>query len=253
MVSGEVLSHDMRVLFACFGVNIYSYPAMLYLGFVAGIFGGAHIAGLSGLDPDRFAIAAMILLVPGLVGARLFYVLMHWELYAGDVRRIWRRSEGGMAMYGGLILIAACSVFLLPAMNLPIAAFWDAAIFTMLIGMIFARVGCLLNGCCSGRPTDGWCGMNLPDHRGVRRRRIPTQLLEMAWSAVVLSALLAWRGRAPFVGAIFCGGVAGYAGGRFFLQRLRDDRDTRRESKILQLVSVFLLVCALIWLVARSW
>jgi phosphatidylglycerol:prolipoprotein diacylglycerol transferase len=242
-----------RILFTCFGFNIYSYPAMLYLGLTIGIFVGAHIAGLAGLDPDRFAMAGVVLLAPGVIGARLLYVLMHWQVYAGDMRRIWRRSEGGMAMYGGLVMIAVLSIPLLPAMNLPFAAFWDAGIFTMLITMIFARVGCLLNSCCCGRPTDGWYGVNLPDHHGVWRRRFPTQLLEIAWSAVVLAALLAWRGRGPFPGALFCGGVAGYAAGRFFLQKLRDHHNGAQETGILQNISVILAIVAvlgglLVWL-----
>jgi Prolipoprotein diacylglyceryl transferase/Concanavalin A-like lectin/glucanases superfamily len=80
--------------------------------------------------------------------------------------RIWRRSEGGMAMYGGLIVTVPLSFPLLRAMQLPFGEFWDAATVTILLGMVFTRIGCLLNGCCAGRPTSAWLGLNLPDHRG---------------------------------------------------------------------------------------
>jgi hypothetical protein len=81
-----------RVLFSWSGFNIYSYPAMLYLGMVAGVFAGAHAAHLSGMNPNKFAAASVLLIVPALVGSRLFFVFTHWDLYRGHLSRIWRRS-----------------------------------------------------------------------------------------------------------------------------------------------------------------
>src|SRR5271166_3829894 len=192
-----------KILFSWNGLNVYSYPAMLYLGMVVGVFAGAHVAQLSGMNPNRFAAASAVLLAPALVGSRLLFVLSHWHVYRRDLSRIWRRSEGGMAMYGGLILAVPLSILLLRAMHLPFAEFWDAATFTILVGMVFTRVGCLLNGCCSGRPTSAWCGFNLPDHRGIWQQRIPTQIIEMTWATVILcAAIFMWDSRLP-AGAIF--------------------------------------------------
>ena len=157
-----------KILLIWNGINIYSYPAMLYLGVTAGVFAGAHVAQLSGMNPNSFAVAIVILMVPALIGARLLFVATHWDMFRRDVSRILRRSEGGMAMYGGLIVTVPLSIPLLRAMHLPFAEFWDAATVTILLGMVFTRVGCLLNGCCAGRPTSSWLGLNLPDHRGVR-------------------------------------------------------------------------------------
>jgi phosphatidylglycerol:prolipoprotein diacylglycerol transferase len=217
-----------RILFSCCGLIVYSYPAMLYLGLVTGTLAGAYVAQSAGLDANRFGLAMMLLLIPALIGSRLLFVLMRWDVYAREPRRIWRRSEGGMAMYGGLLLAVPLSTLLIPALGLPFGLFWDTATITILIGMIFTRVGCLLNGCCSGRPTAAWFGLNLPDHRGVWQRRIPTQLLEMGWAAILLAAVLVARGRALFPGAIFCSAVIAYGAGRYFLETLRDDRSPDR-------------------------
>jgi phosphatidylglycerol---prolipoprotein diacylglyceryl transferase len=145
-----------RILFSWSGFNVYSYPAMLYLGMVAGVFAGAHAAHLSGMSPNRFAAASVLLIIPALVGARLLFVFTHWNVYRDDLSRIWRRSEGGMAMYGGLLVAIPLSILVLRAMHLSFAEFWDAATFMILLGMVFTRIGCLLNGCCSGRPTSAW-------------------------------------------------------------------------------------------------
>ena len=123
----------------------------------------------------------------------------------------------------------------------------------MLVGMIFTRFGCLLNGCCSGRPSASWLALNLPDHRGIRRRRVPTQLLEATWATVLLTAAFVLRGRQPFDGAIFCSALLAYAIGRYFLQQLRDDR-TVSETGIIQLTSVMLALAGLIGMgVAWTW
>src|ERR1700752_767412 len=149
-----------KILFSWRGWNLYSYPTMLYVGMVCGIFVAAWVAARSGLDPNRFVLAAVILSPLTLIGARMFFVASHWDLYRNDRARIWRRSEGGMAMYGGLLAAVPLSIPLLRVMDLSFAKFWDAASFNMLTGMIFTRVGCLLNGCCSGRPFASW----LPPH-----------------------------------------------------------------------------------------
>lgn len=238
-----------RILFSWRGVTVHSYPAMLYVGTLAGIFLGATMAGLSGLSPDRFAVAQLILIIPALAGARLYFVLTRWDVYRRDPRRIWRRSDGGMAMYGGLILAVPLSIPLLYLFGLPFGAFWDASTFTILLGMAFTRIGCLLNGCCGGRATTAWYGLDLPDHNGIWRRRIPTQLIEMTWACLLLGIAFVLRGRAPFPGAIFCSVVIAYGAARMFLEKLREDETGGRDRLSMQVTSVVLLVAGLAGLV----
>jgi prolipoprotein diacylglyceryl transferase len=233
-----------KILFSWKGLNVYSYPAMLYFGMVVGVFAGAQVAQHSGMDPNMFASATVALIVPALLGSRLLFVFTHWDVYRRDLSRIWRRSEGGMAMYGGLIVTVPLSIPLLPAMRLPFAEFWDAATFTILLGMVFTRIGCLLNGCCAGRPTNGWFGFNLPDQRGIWRCRIPMQILEMSWAAAIFgAAILMWDRKFP-AGAIFCLAVVAYSTGRFLLEPLRD-RDISRGTTMLRTMSLLLVATAL--------
>ena len=118
---------------------------------------------------------------------------------------------------------------LLALLDLPFGAFWDIGAFTILTGMILTRVGCLLNGCCGGRPSP-W-GLNLPKRpRGVWTRRIPTQCLEGTWAATLLvGAVLLWDAM-PFAGALFAFVVAGYCCGRLVLESLRDLPGGRRYT-----------------------
>lgn len=210
-----------RYLFSWRGVRVPSYTAMLYLGCVAGVLVGAAVAGSAGLDRSRVALATIVLLVPALAGARLWFVLEHWSVYRREPRRIWRRSEGGAALHGGLILSVVVSVPLLALLDIPFWGFWDAASFTMLIGLIFTRVGCLMHGCCAGRATSGRLGVWLPDINGVWQRRIPTPLLEAGWAALVLAGAGLTRAGAPFAGAVFLGVLAAYGAVRLLLEPTR--------------------------------
>jgi prolipoprotein diacylglyceryl transferase len=237
-----------RILFNWRGTNIYSYPAMLYVGLLAGIFAGAWAAQRSGMSADRFVTAITLLLIPALAGSRLYFVLTRWDLYRHDPARIWRRTEGGMSMYGGFILAVPLSIPLLRLLGLPFAGFWDAAALTILLGMAFTRIGCFLNGCCGGRPSEAWFALSLPDHHGIWRRRIPTQLMEMAFALVLFGAALALRGVAPFPGAIFCLVLAGYAAGRWVLESLRDDETGGWDKMTMQATSALLVLAALIGL-----
>jgi prolipoprotein diacylglyceryl transferase len=237
-----------RILFSWRGFNIYSYPALLYVGLLAGVFAGAWAAQRSGMSADRFVIAVTLLLIPALAGSRLYFVLTRWDLYRHDPARIWRRTEGGMSMYGGFILAVPLSVPLLRLLGLPFGAFWDAAALTILLGMAFTRIGCFLNGCCGGRPSEAWFALSLPDHHGIWRRRIPTQLMEMAFALVLFGAALALRDAAPFPGAIFCLVLAGYAAGRWVLESLRDDETGGWDKMTMQATSALLVLAALIGL-----
>jgi len=234
-----------RILFSWRGQNIYSYPAMLYAGLLAGVFVGAHVAQSSGMSADRFAVAVVILLVPALVGSRLYFILTRWDIYRHHLDRIWRRTEGGMAMYGGFILVVPLSIPLLRSMGLPFGSFWDAAVLTILLGMAFTRVGCFLNGCCAGRPSDAWFALFLPDHHGVWQRRVPTQIMEMTFAMTLFGTALILRSYSPFPGAMFCLVVATYGLGRSYLESLRDDETGGRDKTIMQATSVLLVVAAL--------
>lgn len=149
-------------------------------------------------------------------------------------------------MYGGLFLMLPASVLVLGALDVPYWSFWDVTIFLLLIAMISTRVGCLLNGCCAGRPTRGHVGLWLRDAHGHVERRVPTQLLEALLALVLLCwATVAWMWP-PHPGELFLSVLAGYAAGRLILQPLRAER-TRFDGP--SLFSAALLVASLVGLV----
>jgi prolipoprotein diacylglyceryltransferase len=234
-----------RVLYEWHGVKLYSYPVMLYCGTLAGICAGTCAAWLHGLNPGRVYLAMLLLFPVGLVGARLLFVITNWRLYRREPRRIWRQSEGGASLYGGLVLFFLLSLPLLKILRIPPRAFWDVASITLLIGMVFTKVGCLLNGCCGGKPTSGPLALYLPNIKGVWARRVPTQLLEAGWAALILLGLLLLWNRLPFDGGLFLYTVAAYSLGRCWLEKTRDDIETVGQLSLHRAIALVLVVVCL--------
>jgi prolipoprotein diacylglyceryltransferase len=232
------------LLFSWHGFRLASYPALLYVGLVAGCFAGAAAADARGVDADAVIVATLLLNASALVGARLAFVGAHWSHYRYQLRRVWRRSEGGMTMFGGFALAIALSPPLLGLLGLRFMQFWDAAAVTILVGMIFTRVGCLLNGCCAGRPTEGRLGLRLPDFTGHIERRVPTQLLEAMSACLLLAGAIVISRQDTFSGAVFLFALGGYGLARLALDPTRAERAGRRRPTANQVVSVALVVAA---------
>lgn len=197
-------------------MNGRAYKVMLYVGCVLGAYAGAAVADEKGLDPSRFALVTIALLIPAFVGARVWFVVRH-----GPVSGLLDRSQGGAGLFGGLVLAIVVSAPVLQLAQLPFWTFWDAASITMLVGLIFTRFGCLMNGCCAGRSTESWLGIVLPDTTGTRRRRYPAQLLEAGFAALLLVIAIAVRNTVAG-GVVFAGVVVLYCCGRLILEQLRE-------------------------------
>jgi phosphatidylglycerol---prolipoprotein diacylglyceryl transferase len=237
-----------RYLLRWRGLNVPGYTAMLYVGCVTGVLAGAAAAGAAGLDESSVALVTIALLIPALAGARLWFVVEHWGVFRREPRRIWRRSEGGSALHGGLALSVAVSVPFLAVLGLPFWRFWDAASLTMLIGLACTRVGCLMNGCCGGRRSSGRLAVRLPDEQGDWQKRIPTQLLEAGWAVLVLTGAVLARPGAPFAGAVFLGVLAAYGAGRLVLEPTRAAAGSRASRANLAFVAALTIAATLVLL-----
>jgi phosphatidylglycerol---prolipoprotein diacylglyceryl transferase len=226
-------------------IRVPSYPALLYLGTVCGVFCARSLAERTALDPARVVVAMLLLFPVALMGARLLFVAYHWRLFRRHPRWIFRRVDSGASVYGGLLLTVSASLPLLAALDLGFGAFWDVASFAMLVGMTFTKVGCLLNGCCAGRVTAGSMALVLPDHLATWRPRIPAQLLEAGAALAVAVAALTLLDRGAFPGAIFLGALTTYGLARIGLEATRETVDRIAGISVNQAVSVALVALAL--------
>ncbi len=219
-------------------LTIYSYGLLLMVGFLAATWlaqrDAAHpIPGRTVLTPPQFVDAAMLALVGGLFGGRLFFVIQHWDLYhlfPAEIAAIW---HGGLIWYGGLLGGVAAALGYLLWRKIPVWRGLDQMIPYVVLAHAIGRVGCFLNGCCYGSPTSAWYGVHFPQ---LPEPVIPTQLIEAAALGLGFLGLrrLQRAGWAGIPGRTFATYLAGYALLRFALEFLRGDQRVRWATLTLQ-------------------
>jgi phosphatidylglycerol---prolipoprotein diacylglyceryl transferase len=141
------------------GIPIRSWGTMLLLGILAStgllIYRGRKI----GLDSDSALSLLFWMVIPGLIGARVFYIIEYWHDFmrptiGETLIAMVNMPDGGMVAYGSLIGGLLGMVTFVRIRRLPILPLCDLLAPCMLVGLAFGRIGCLLNGCCYGGVSD---------------------------------------------------------------------------------------------------
>ncbi|MGH7800133.1 MAG: prolipoprotein diacylglyceryl transferase family protein [Thermodesulfobacteriota bacterium] len=141
------------------------------------------------------------------------YASLAFSLTPSNCPRIPSASN----QFGTYAITIAGSALALKLLKIPFLAFWDVNILSLLTLIFITRFGCLLNGCCSGRPTHSAWGIELSNYEGVTCRRVPMQLLEASLVAIVIVFSVSIWPYLPFEGALFCTASASYCIGRIVL------------------------------------
>ncbi len=146
-------------LFHIFHYPVHAYPTMLSIAFITGTLLCVRICEKRGLwvAPD----AGLWVFVGALIGAKAFYIIQY-NPYAPTLgpawhRHVWRAIliwQGGVVYYGGLIGGIIAVILYLYWYRIPRIQAMDVMAVFLPMGQAITRVGCFLNGCCYGYPTD---------------------------------------------------------------------------------------------------
>ena len=115
-----------------------------------------------GVDPTALFDIAVMMLLGGVIGARLLYVVHYWSSYAAQPWRVLFLHEGGLSFFGGLAGGMACLLWGAARRRLPLRAVLDLGASLLPLGHAMGRIGCFLNGCCYGKITRSWIGLRFP-------------------------------------------------------------------------------------------
>lgn len=176
---------------------VKAYGFFLALGIMAGIAVVMRAARKTGYDPDLIFNLALYLVAAGVVGSRLAYVAVEWERYAADPWAMLKVWEGGLSFYGALGLCLPVVIWIARSRRIRLTALGDLLAPGVAAGYPFGRIGCFLNGCCYGLPTEGWWGVAFPFDGVVRH---PAQLYSAGFGVLIFLLLWTVRGRKPFDG-----------------------------------------------------
>ena len=213
--------------FSIFGFPIYLYGIIITLGFaLAGLY-VLRRRDAFGMTQDNVIDAFLCAVVGGLVGARLYYVLNNPAEYfgAGKWLNIFKVREGGLAIYGGIILAGVAIVIYARRKKLRFPAVLDAASLGVVIGQTIGRWGNFINREAFGRETTLPWAMGLEFPGGAVIYVHPTFLYESLWNAVgfVLLHLFSTRRKQQYEGQVFLLYVLWYGLGRAWIEGLRTD------------------------------
>jgi len=135
-------------------VTLKSYGLMMVIGFLAAVTVIRYLSRDITPDPQYITNAALYSLIAGVLGARLFYVIHHFDQYRDDLLSVFAIWQGGLELLGGVILAIAVIFLYLVYHKLPIRRYLDILAIGLMLALAFGRIGCFLNGCCFGKPTD---------------------------------------------------------------------------------------------------
>lgn len=144
--------------------TIYSFGVMMALAFLGGYFVIHRELARRGEDPEIAADILLGALIGGIVGAKLYYVILHWDRTAAAPFAMLF-SRGGLVWYGGFIGGVLGVVWILRRRGQPIPKMADVVAPALAIAYGIGRIGCFLVGDDYGRPTESWVGIEFP--RGI--------------------------------------------------------------------------------------
>jgi phosphatidylglycerol:prolipoprotein diacylglycerol transferase len=227
---------------------------MMAAGMLVGVVVAVQRARRVAIEPAVTLDLCFYAVVFGMLGARLLYVLTHAAQYArlclehGAQRGRWQRLvdctaplqfwQGGLVFLGGAVLAAGATMIQARRKQLEVGLVADVLAPSVSIAHVFGRMGCLMAGCCYGKPWPG--GLHFPPGSVAYTELLasgvllagaattpglhPTQIYEAAGELLIFVFLLQlWRRRhAP--GSIALAYGLTYGALRFAMEVLRGDK-----------------------------
>ncbi len=216
-------------------LTVYSYGAFVALGFAAAAFLIYRRAAVFGIDKDNILDLLIIMLVSGVVGARLLYVLLNLGYYLSNPYELIVLSKGGLVWYGAFFAAIASSIVYINAKKM---GFWntmDLIAPYAALAQGFGRIGCFFNGCCYG--SDG----------------IPVQLYSSLLLVIIFLILRYWQDRRAFKGEIAAGYCILYSLKRFGIEFFRADNPRIFLGLTMsQIISLVVIIAALLIFIKKA-
>ena len=173
------------IAFTIFHIDIMWYAILICSGLVLATALCCLRAPRHGLTSDQIMNFVIICVPAGIIGARLYYVLFHWDFYAGDFFRIINIRAGGLAIHGGLIAGLGTAVLLCYLWKIRPLNLLDLAAPSIALAQSIGRWGNYFNSEAHGGPTDLPWAITV-DGQSVH----PTFLYESIWCFLLFLFLL---------------------------------------------------------------
>jgi len=249
----------LPVLFNIGPLSIHTYGVFVAAGFLAGLAVAMRLARSENISAGLMMDMGFVILIAALVGSRAMYVLLNFSFYIKNPMDAFKLWEGGLVFSGGLAAAALVMAWYIRRHRLSWWKTGDVWAPGIALGQAIGRIGCLMAGCCYGRPaydlpwavtfSDPVClaPTGVPLH--------PAQLYSTLSGLVIFGVLMAVFTRKKFHGQILLWFVILHSTARLLVERFRGD--FRGElfagsMTLTQLVTLLLLSAAVLTLIYRK-
>ena len=221
-------------------IALPTYPLFLLIAYWVGLWLAAIQAEKMGIDGDHVYNAGLYGLIAGIIGARLWFVLEHWENYVPDPMQALSLSRSALAPTEGLLIAGLVALIYLQQSNVSLGKFLDAAAYGLALAVAIGHSGEFLGGDALGATTTVPWAVEIS---GATRH--PVQLYEAAASFIILIVLFLVRYR-PWAGFTFCFFVILYGFSRLALEIFRARPDIIGNGYLtVQIVALMAIVVSL--------
>ncbi len=208
------------ILFKIGPITVYSYGVMIALAAIVCSILLARDAKKLKIPSDIIYDFMFWVVAWGILGARVFYVILLWDYFSQNLLETIMIMHGGLAWQGGLIGGFVSGIWFVKNKKISLRQFMDMAAPYIALGQAIGRIGCFFNGCCFGKPV-AW-GIYFPAHQD---RLHPTQLYETAGLFVAFVILKFSQKKPHQAGMVFVLYLWLAALERFIVEFFRADHD----------------------------
>ena len=247
------------------GHGIYWYGIILAIAMLAGTYLAMKQAKNYGLTEDNVLDMVLWAVPSCIIGARAYYVLFNLDIYRtqngtldwGSIIAIW---DGGLAIYGAVIVGLLVAFLFAKSKKLKFGAFTDLAVLGLLLGQVIGRWANFINREAFGSETTLPWRMRLWTTMSSYVEVHPTFLYESLWNLVGLLMILFVISKSRrFDGENTWFYFLWYGIGRTWVEELRTDSlylfgwtigdEPIRVSQALSVVMVIVSLIALIYMI----
>lgn len=228
--------------------TIYTYGVFVALSFLVSTSLLMREARRRGFDDGLIYNLCIVLLVGGIISARIFYIGLNWEIFKSDPLETIMLQHGGLVWFGGLIGALASGLIFMKITRMPLAATCDLFVPFVALAQGIGRIGCFFNGCCYGKHFDS--GVFFP---ALGQVLFPSQLLD-SLTLLLIFVILRMTPVSKAGGRVFVFYLILASVQRFFIEFVRGDiRPFYASLSIFQWISVGLFFAGLLLWGKASW
>lgn len=177
-------------IFSIGPLTVHGYGLMIAIGVLVALIVSDNRAKKRGLNGDIVYGMVLWTVVLGFASAKVLFILTDLKNFIANPVSFLKGS--GFVVFGGIIggiitIWCYCKI-----KKVSVIDYLDLVVVGVALAQGFGRIGCLLAGCCYGRPTDSFIGITFThsDFAPNNIKLLPTQIMMSIGDFIIAGLLL---------------------------------------------------------------